>query len=75
MKFILWFIIILLVIRMFRKSIFVSVYKSYDAQMKQQMRKQQQPSKPEGTVTIEQKNQSAQNKRSDGEFVDYEEVK
>ncbi len=70
MKFILWLIIIFLVVRMFRKSIFMSVYKSYDSQMKNQQRNQPPP-KPQGTVTIENKNK----KNDDGEYTEYEEVK
>lgn len=78
MKFILWFIIIVLVIRMVRKNIFISVQRSFNQQMKNQMDDQNQyPKKPEGTVTIEKETKKSikEKNRDDGDFIDYEELK
>lgn len=77
MKFILWFIIIILIFRMLRKSIFFSVYRSYNDQMKSQMQgnENQNQRKPEGTVTIVDPKQVKGKKKEDGDFVDYEELK
>ena len=77
MKYLLWFIIIILVIRMFRRSIFISVQRNVNEQMKDHMNRQQQASqKPAGTVTIEGQKQNENGKKSDdGDYVDYEEIK
>jgi|GEM_PF-6537863 len=79
MKFIVWAIVIFLVIRMLRKRFFASVHRTYQAQMNEQQRRQQEATrKAEGTVTIEQtKNSNAAKKNgsNEGDYVDYEEVK
>lgn len=78
MKFLLWFIIAVLVVRMLRKNIFISVQRSFNEQMKNQMNHQnQKETKPEGTITIENKkpHNLKKNNTDDNDFVDYEEVK
>ncbi len=71
MKFVLWCIIVVLVLRMLRKNIYITTYRSG------KQRAQEDNRKPEGTVTVENRNKSKSNGRNgdSGDYVDYEEVK
>ena len=71
MKFVLWCIIIVLVLRMLRKNIYITTYRSGRQQA------QQDQQKPEGTVTVENMDKSNSKSRNGdpGDYVDYEEVK
>ena len=71
MKFVLWCIIIVLVLRMLRKNIYITTYRSGRQQA------QQDQQKPEGTVTVENMDKSKSKSRNGdpGDYVDYEEVK
>ncbi len=76
-EFLLIFLSLYLLFRVFRKQIarliFGQVAKKFDAAQRQQ---QKAHSKPEGEITIEKANVSSSKHTGDsGEYVDYEEVK
>lgn len=77
LKIIFWFFVIAFIIRMVARMAMPYVVKKGEEHLRQrmqQMQQQQQPIRKEGEVTIEKKNAS-QSKNSDGDFVDYVEIK
>ena len=80
MRFIITFILILFAIRTIARLIFPPLIKSIvkkTAEKMQQNQGFQEPSKPEGTVTIDKNinNNSTFNSKGNDTYVDYEEIK
>lgn len=77
MKFLIIIVLIILGIRMLRKSVYFSVYSNLNRKMQDDIKKYQgQQSKREGEVTIDTSGAGKRNKNNDdGEYVDYTEVK
>lgn len=78
MRFIITFILLIIIFRFVAKLLFPPLLNSILKKAAEQMKQNQPPKaahKPEGTVTIEKDQKNQQGNSTSGSYVDYEEIK
>lgn len=78
LKFLIFLLLIFFVIRYFSRMFVVTTFNDMQRKMQDEMnRRNQQPSKPEGTISVDthQTPKSASRSNESGDYVDYEEIK
>jgi hypothetical protein len=75
-EFILIAVLVLLFFRAVRKAVFTSSYQGFQRAAEDYQTRRRKPSRPEGTVTVEDTGRHASPKQEqEGEYVDFEELR